>query len=455
MLEVMPESIDDLLLTAQLISADGAVDDFVIRTGYGAVCRYFVLANGLIFGMAECFAVLSAADFAFCRFGACCSAASVICFVVDLVAAGAFMPMQSTVRRPFVRPIMAERRTVICSRVGNIAAIALRGLRAVLGTRCVIVRDIAREAVPESIDDLLFTAQLISAYGTVDDFVIRACFGADCGDFILTDGLAFGMAERRAVLHAADLALCKSNARRGAAAMVCLVVDLVAAAAFMPMRGTVRRPFFGPVMAKRLNLYIRRVIAAGTGIVGIPTDLDTRCRLCFVMLKIMAERFDRFRRSRDVFLAAKHDLSGVGPQPFRFAFRRRRYDVRDRAAGCCCSLLVTAAAGTSKRCRCRRITFPRPFRLAVCMAKRLAVLKALIPGFAADRAALVVGCLCGTRCRRDKILFLRILHINVLREFSIFHAANFAFSGVSTRCLAAAMVCLVVDLVAAATFVPM
>ena len=221
------------------------------------------------------------------------------------------------------------------------------------------------------------------------------------------------------------------------------------------MRGTVRRPFFGPVMTERFNLYIRRVIAAATGIVGIPTDLGTRRRFCFVMLKIMAERFDRFRRSRDVFLAAKHDLSGVGPQPFRFAFRRRRYDVRDRAAGCCYSLLVTAAAGTSKCCRCRRITFPRPFGLTILMAKRLTILKDLFSGFAADRAALVVGCLCGTRCRRDEILFVRVLHIDVLGKVAILNVADLTLCKSNARRGASAVVCLVVDLVAARALVPM
>ena len=51
------------------------------------------------------------------------------------------------------------------------------------------------------------------------------------------------------------------------------------------------------IVAERFDLHIRRVIAAGTGIVGIPTDLGTRCRFCFVMFEIMAKR-GAFIRSR-------------------------------------------------------------------------------------------------------------------------------------------------------------
>ena len=37
-------------------------------------------------------------------------------------------------------------------------------------------------------------------------------------------------------------------------------------------------------MTFRGDLYIRRVVAAGTGIVGVPADLRTRRRLCLMML---------------------------------------------------------------------------------------------------------------------------------------------------------------------------
>ena len=238
--------------------------------------------------------------------------------------------------------------------------------------------------------------------------------------------------------------------------MVCLVVDLVAAAAFVPMRGTVSRPLFGPVMTERFDLHIRRIVATGTGVIRFPSDLGTRCRFCFVMLKIMAERFERLRRSCDVFLPAKHDLSVVGPHPFRFAFGGRRYDARDRAPGCSCSLLVaTILTGTSKRCRCRRIIFPRPIGLAVLMTEGLAMLKNLFSSLAADRAALVVGCLSGTRCLRDEIPFFRVLHIDVLCKVAVLCAADLALCMSNARRGAAAVICLVVDLVAARALVPM
>ena len=665
--KAMAERVNDFLLAAQFFTANGAVNDLIIRAGRSATCRYFVLANSLIFDVLKCgdrfrrsrniflaakhdlsgvgpqpfrfafrrrrydvrdraagccysllvtailtgaskrcrcrrvpfprpfgltilmakrltilkdlfsgfaadraalvvscfhgtrcrrdeilfvrvlhidvlrkIAVLSAADLALCKSNARRDAADVVCLVVNLVAAATFVPMRGTVRRPLFGPIMAKRGAFIRSRIGDFAAIALCGLRPVLGTRCIVVRNVARKAMAERVDDLSLAAQFFTADGAVDDLIIRAGRGAACRHFVFTNSLTFGMAKRvnfyirrvvtaatgivgipadlgtrcrfcfvmlevmtervndlflaaqffaadgavndlviRAgrgaacrhfvfansftlgmakrvtVCSAANFAFCGVCTRCLAAAMVCLVVDLVAAAAFVPMRGTVRRPLFGPIMAERFDLFIRRIIAAGTGIVGIPTDFGTRCRLCFVMLEVVPESFERFRRSRDVFLAAEHDLSGVGPQPFRFAFRGRRYDTRDRTPGCCCSLLVAAAAGASKRCRCRRITFPRPFWLAVRMAERIAVLKDLIPGFAADGATLVVGCLCGTCCSRDKILFLRIFYIDVLCKFAVFSAADLALCKRNARRVATAVVCLVVDLFAAAAFVPM
>ena len=163
------------------------------------------------------------------------------------------------------------------------------------------------EVVPKGIDDLLFTAQLISADGTVDDFVVRACFGAACRYFVFTNGLTFGM----------------------------------------------------------------------------------------------TERFELFCRGVCVLFAVKRDFCGIGLQPFRFAFSGRCDYARDRASGCSCGLLVAAAARAGKRCRCGRITFPRPFGLAVLMSERITILKDLLSGFTADRAALEVGCACGTCCSRD------------------------------------------------------
>ena len=89
------------------------------------------------------------------------------------------------------------------------------------------------------------------------------------------------------------------------------------------------------------------------------------------------------------------------------------------------------------------------------MAKRLAILKDLFSGFAADGATLVVGCLCGTRCSRDEIPFLCIFHIDVFCEVAVLNAADFALCKSNASCPTAAMVSLVVDLVAARALVPM
>ena len=39
------------------------------------------------------------------------------------------------------------------------------------------------------------------------------------------------------------------------------------------------------------DFYISCVIAASTGVIRFPTDLGTRCRFCFVILEVVAERF--------------------------------------------------------------------------------------------------------------------------------------------------------------------
>ena len=124
-----------------------------------------------------------------------------------------------------------------------------------------------------------------------------------------------------------------------------------------------------------VNFYIRRVVTASTGIVGIPTDLGTRCRFCFVMLEVMTERVNDFLFTSQFFAA-------------------------DRAVD---DLVIRASRGTA----CRYFVLANS--LALGMAKRVTVCS----------------------------------------------ATNFAFGRVGTSCLAAAMVCLVADLVAAATFVPM
>ena len=355
--------------------------------------------------------ICDAADFAFCGLGTRRGAAAVVGLAVDLVAAAAFMPMRGAVRRPLFGPVMAESGTIVRSRVGNIAAIALRGLRSVLGTRCIIVGNIACKAMAK--------------------------------------GLAIG--------NAANFAFCNLGARCGAAAVVSLAVDLVAAAAFMPMRGAVRRPLFGPVMAESGTIVRSRVgNIAAIALCSLRSILGTRCVIVRdVARKAVPKGFKRFRGDRDILFAAEQDLSGVSSQPFLFTFSGCRDFTRDRATRSSYGLYVTAAVRTSKFCRCGRISFPRPFGLAVTVAERVTKLKDLFPRFAADRAALVVGCLCCTRCRRDEILFLCILHIDLLCKFTVLNAADFALCKFDTRCGASAVVGLVVDLVAAAAFVPM
>ena len=91
---IMAERGDRLRLAAQFVAANGAVNDFVVRTRNGARRFFLVLAHGLTFGVAEC-------------------------------------------------------RTFVCSRISCFAAVALRSFRAVLGARCVIIRNIVRKAMIE------------------------------------------------------------------------------------------------------------------------------------------------------------------------------------------------------------------------------------------------------------------------------------------------------------------
>ena len=193
MLEIMAESVNDLFLAAQLFAANGAIDDFVIGAGLGAACRYFVLANGFAFGMTECF------DF----------------FIRCIVAAGA----------------------------------GIVGIPTDLGTRCRFCF-VMLEIMPECINDLFLAAQLFAADGAVNDFVIRAGLGTACRYFVLTNGLTFGMTESISVLNAANFAFSGFGASCRAAAMACFVVDLVAAAAFVPMGSAVRRPLRCPIVTE-------------------------------------------------------------------------------------------------------------------------------------------------------------------------------------------------------------
>ena len=50
---------------------------------------------------------------------------------------------------------MTKRGAFIRSRIGDFAAIALCGLRSVLGTRCIVVRNVVRKAVAERRNDFI------------------------------------------------------------------------------------------------------------------------------------------------------------------------------------------------------------------------------------------------------------------------------------------------------------
>ena len=78
------------------------------------------------------------------------------------------------------------------------------------------------------------------------------------------------------------------------------------------------------------DLLIRRIVAAGTGIVSVPADPRTRCRLCLMVLQIMAESCFEFRTA------------------YRTSLRRQARCSRTRHMTFCGDLLIRRiiAAGT-------------------------------------------------------------------------------------------------------------
>ena len=123
----------DLYISCVIAASAGVIR---FPADLGTRCRFcFVMLEV----MTEGFAVLSTANFAFCGAGARRGAAAMAGLIVDLVAAAAFVPMRGTVRRPLFGQVMAERRAFIRPRVGDFATVALRSLRSVIGTRCVVV----------------------------------------------------------------------------------------------------------------------------------------------------------------------------------------------------------------------------------------------------------------------------------------------------------------------------
>ena len=53
--------------------------------------------------------------------------------------------------------VMAERGAFISSRIGDFADLALRSLRSILGTRCIVVRNVVRKAMARSYDWCCFS----------------------------------------------------------------------------------------------------------------------------------------------------------------------------------------------------------------------------------------------------------------------------------------------------------
>ena len=153
---------------------------------------------------------------------------------------------------------MAKRGAFIRSRIGDFAAIALRGLRSIHGTRCIVVRDITREAMPEGRND--FIRRIIAVFAR---FVWLPAFRRTSR--ILTEVRYRFVAESLYQYRAAFSTRLWCRTRCGCA----------------------RR------MARSGDFSIRRVVAAGTRFIVIPADLGTRCGLSVMVFEIMAKRGDR------------------------------------------------------------------------------------------------------------------------------------------------------------------
>ena len=113
-----------------------------------------------------------------------------------LAATGAHAPVRRFVRRPLFFPIMPKRRAFVCSRVPCAAAVvARRRLGAIHCASRVAVGNIVCKAVPEggSICHCL-AAEFLLAHRAIDDFLVRGRLFASCVLFVLTTGLARGMA---------------------------------------------------------------------------------------------------------------------------------------------------------------------------------------------------------------------------------------------------------------------
>ena len=238
----------DLYISCVIAASAGVIR---FPADLGTRCRFcFVMLEV----MTEGFAVLSTANFAFCGVGARRGAAAMAGLIVDLVAAAAFVPMRGAVRRPLFGPIMAERGAFVRSRIGDFAAIALCGLRAVLGTRCIVVRDIVRKAMTEGRNG--FIRCIIAVFAR---FVWLPAFRRTSR--ILTEVRYRFVAKRLYQYRAAFSTRLRCRTRCGCA----------------------RR------MARSGNLSIRRVFAAGTRFIVVPSCFSTRCGLTVIVFEIMAE----------------------------------------------------------------------------------------------------------------------------------------------------------------------
>ena len=98
-------------------------------------------------------------------------------------------------------------------------------------------------------------------------------------------------------------------------------------------------------MTFRGDLYIRRVVAAGTGIISVPADLRTSSRLCLMVLQIMTEGRSKLRTAD------------------RTSLRRQARCSRTRRMTLCRDLLIRriVAAGTSI------VSIPTDFRTSSCL----------------------------------------------------------------------------------------
>ena len=150
---------------------------------------------------------------------------------------------------------MAECGTLVRSRIGDIAAIALRSLRSVLGTRRVVIRYVACKAVAERGN--LFIGRIIAILAR---FVwLPSGFGTGC---ILTEMRYRFVTECFYQYRAAFGTSLRCRTRCGRS----------------------RR------MTRSGDLAVSRIVAARASVISIPTGLGTRCWLSIMVFEIMAKR---------------------------------------------------------------------------------------------------------------------------------------------------------------------